>query len=370
MNPAHSSTRESNAGHFRPHGKLQQFVEANPSVPNWFALAGLGLIAWYLAPLTNSPIGLDRGRFVESIGAITGSTVLAEWASWLRAGYHASVPDGLRFYLAPLLNPALYLVVPFLLLLEYLFPADPDQPIFSKPLFQDLLWFAVRLPTDTLIVGTCLSLVQGFYDARLSFLTVTSATQWPAYLQVWGALFLGEFVFWFSHLVRHNVAAFWSFHAVHHSQKQLNFATDDRTHFGDQLISSLVMVIPLLMFQVADLKTVGVIVLYRSLHNRFIHSNLKLNLGWLGWVIASPQFHRVHHSVDPAHADKNFGGFFSIFDYAFGTAYPSRSVYPATGIADAAFPYEDRSSARQLPLNWLRQTIYPFSKLWKRAFPS
>ena len=39
----------------------------------------------------------------------------------------------------------------------------------------------------------------------------------------------------------------------------------------------------------------------------FIHSDAKINLGWLGKFIVSPQNHRVHHSSLKKHYDKNFG---------------------------------------------------------------
>jgi hypothetical protein len=110
--------------------------------------------------------------------------------------------------------------------------------------------------------------------------------------------------------------------------------------------------------------------MYLAIHNRFIHANLKINLGWLGWLLASPQFHRVHHSADAAHRDKNFGRTLSIFDHLFGTAYPSRHVYPETGIADIRFPDEDKVRVRQLPGNWLTQTVYPFVQLFGQRIAS
>jgi sterol desaturase/sphingolipid hydroxylase (fatty acid hydroxylase superfamily) len=78
------------------------------------------------------------------------------------------------------------------------------------------------------------------------------------------------------------------------------------------------------------------------MHNRFIHANIKTNLGLFGWVFTSPQFHRVHHSSDPVHAYKNFGVYFSIFDWLFRTGCLDRNVYPETGISDDRFPTEDK----------------------------
>jgi sterol desaturase/sphingolipid hydroxylase (fatty acid hydroxylase superfamily) len=157
--------------------------------------------------------------------------------------------------------------------------------------------------------------------------------------------------------------------AGRYSQKELNIFTDDRGHFVDRLASELLMFVPFLVFQVPDLYAVAVIGLYRSIHNRFVHANVMIDLGWIGWFLVSPEFHRVHHSVNPADADKNFGVLLSVFDHLFGTAHQSQDIYPATGIADARFPTEDRVRVTQLPMNWIMQTIYPFSQLLDRLTP-
>jgi sterol desaturase/sphingolipid hydroxylase (fatty acid hydroxylase superfamily) len=123
------------------------------------------------------------------------------------------------------------------------------------------------------------------------------------------------------------------------------------------------------MFQAPGLYAVAIFGVYKAIHSRFVHSNAKINLGWLGWVVVSPQFHRVHHSVDPAHADKNFAGVFSIFDYLFGTAHPSRDAYPETGIDDVRFPTEDKARVLRLPENWLKQIVFPFVQCYQRLVP-
>jgi len=41
----------------------------------------------------------------------------------------------------------------------------------------------------------------------------------------------------------------------------------------------------------------------------------------LRYVIASPTFHRWHHSNEPEAIDKNFAGLFAFIDLAFGTFY-------------------------------------------------
>jgi sterol desaturase/sphingolipid hydroxylase (fatty acid hydroxylase superfamily) len=64
------------------------------------------------------------------------------------------------------------------------------------------------------------------------------------------------------------------------------------------------------------------------------HANVRVNFGPLTPVIAGPQWHRIHHSVEPDHRDKNFAAFFPFIDRVFGTYHrPGPNEYPATGLA-------------------------------------
>lgn len=344
-----------------------RFTESHPAVPNIIAVTGLASILFLLAPTTAIVDKSGHGHLVDSLAVVFKSEPLIEQATNLRAAYHSWVPAEFRDWAFQLYgNLALYFIVPFILLLEYLFPCNPSQPLIGRAFLQDAIWFAASEPTNILVLGAVSHFLHSLYDDHLTFLTISSVTAWPAYLQVISALLLGEFLHWFSHVTRHKVSTLWLFHEVHHSQKEMNLFTEDRNHVVDKLVVSLLKFVPFYIFQVPDLYAVAVIGLYISIHSRFVHANVKIDLGWLGWLLASPQFHRVHHSTDPAHLDKNFGGVLSIFDHLFGTAYPSRDIYPETGITDARFPTEDKIRGSQLPINWLIQTIYPFVQLFER----
>ena len=52
------------------------------------------------------------------------------------------------------------------------------------------------------------------------------------------------------------------------------------------------------------------------LHGLLLHTQVPLR-----YVIASPTFHRWHHSNEPEAIDKNFAGLFAFIDLAFGTFY-------------------------------------------------
>jgi hypothetical protein len=53
------------------------------------------------------------------------------------------------------------------------------------------------------------------------------------------------------------------------------------------------------------------------------------------WVIVSPQYHQIHHSMDEEHRDLNFS-VCPIWDHLFGTWYAGSRVPSAYGIPDQA----------------------------------
>lgn len=343
-----------------------RFTAAYPAIPNIIAITGLAWICFSLAPIISEPEQQGQGHFVETVKTIFKSESLSYVATSLRTTYHSWFPDEIRIWVSDLFgNITLYLVIPFLLILEYLFPCKSSQPIIGKGLIQDVIWFAASVPAKILVLGAISQFLLTLYNSYLGFLTIGSATAWPAYLQIITAILVGEFLFWFHHFARHKIRILWLFHAVHHSQKELNVFTEDRNHIIDKFVGPVLTFIPFYMFQVPNLYAVAVVGLYISIHSRFVHANVKINLGWLGWIFTSPQFHRVHHSCEVQHLDKNFGGFISLFDHLFGTACPSRTAYPETGIEDSRFPTEDKVRVWQLPQNWLVQVLYPFVKLFE-----
>lgn len=65
----------------------------------------------------------------------------------------------------------------------------------------------------------------------------------------------------------------------------------------------------------------------------FVHMNIPVGFGRLWWLATSPQWHRIHHSIQPEHRDKNFAFYFPLLDVVFGTAYvPRPGEFPPTGV--------------------------------------
>lgn len=155
-------------------------------------------------------------------------------------------------------------------------------------------------------------------------------------------------------------------HAVHHSQRELNLFTDFRVHVCERAINSIFVFIPLFMFQVS-MPTDYYIALILGWYRTIYHANIRTNYGPLKYILVTPQFHRLHHSIERRHANSNFGVHFTIWDRLFGTHWNSYDQYPDTGIDDGRFPFEQRSRGIAVVRNWMAQTAYPFVELFRRA---
>src|SRR5438477_457767 len=65
-----------------------------------------------------------------------------------------------------------------------------------------------------------------------------------------------------------------------------------------------------------------------------LHANVRWTFGPLRYMLASPTFHRWHHTSEDAGLDKNFAGLFPIWDLMFGTFYLPRTQPTRFGVSD------------------------------------
>lgn len=123
------------------------------------------------------------------------------------------------------------------------------------------------------------------------------------------------------HRIMHN-KIFWSLHAFHHSATEFTILTTYRTHFLQKIVS---VVLDTFLFIIFNVPTIQFFYLraLQDIQQILQHSNVNWNWGWIGrWVFVSPNAHKIHHSTNPMHFDKNYGNFLIIWDRIFGTYAP------------------------------------------------
>jgi sterol desaturase/sphingolipid hydroxylase (fatty acid hydroxylase superfamily) len=149
------------------------------------------------------------------------------------------------------------------------------------------------------------------------------------------AAYLGDLVYYWCHRLQHRF--FWRFHAVHHSVREMSGLTAYH-HVSEQLFQFALYSAPLSLL-IDSPYAVPVFGSLLALQGNYLHSPIRLNFGPLGRYFVDNRFHRIHHSLQPEHYDKNFGLFTTLWDVVFGTAYfPAKDEWPLTGVADVPEP--------------------------------
>lgn len=162
---------------------------------------------------------------------------------------------------------------------------------------------------------------------------------WLATLPLWlqGLMYLvgADFVLYWIHRAFHR-GMLWKYHAVHHAPVDVDWISASRWHPVNLMLGTAAVDIAWFLAGLSP-ETMIVIGPFNIITSCMVHANLNWTFGPLRYVFASPVFHRWHHEVSVT--DKNFASTFSLWDFAFGTAYMPRGVMPQTyGIDDAAMP--------------------------------
>jgi sterol desaturase/sphingolipid hydroxylase (fatty acid hydroxylase superfamily) len=173
----------------------------------------------------------------------------------------------------------------------------------------------------------------------------------PLWVQAAIFLILSDFMLYWTHRMFHG-GGFWKYHAIHHSSEDLDWISAARFHPVNLFLGSVAVDVILLLAGISPniMLWVGP---FTTFHSAFVHANLNWTLGPLRYVIATPVFHRWHHTSLEEGGNTNFAGTFPVWDVLFGTFRMPDGVLPDHyGADDAAMPSEISG-----------QLAYPFRQL-------
>jgi sterol desaturase/sphingolipid hydroxylase (fatty acid hydroxylase superfamily) len=170
-------------------------------------------------------------------------------------------------------------------------------------------------------------------------------------LQFLALILIADFLAYWRHRMEHS-RWWWPVHKVHHAPRELH-AANDIGHPLQALFSFVWITVPMSLFNVSGPGVPLTLALTVTFLSMYIHSPIDFHFGPLRRLIVDNRFHRIHHSLEPRHFDKNFGICFSAWDYLFGTAYEPKQEWPAVGLADVPAP----RSVRDYLLLPLRQPV-------------
>jgi sterol desaturase/sphingolipid hydroxylase (fatty acid hydroxylase superfamily) len=144
-----------------------------------------------------------------------------------------------------------------------------------------------------------------------------------------------SFIAYWQHRLLHT-RWFWQLHRFHHAAPDLNIFTGFRDNPAAALLNVPLALQSLLILKMPDASLFAAFFLTNQVIATLQHSQLPWSLGWVGrWVIASPQNHQFHHSIDEEHRDRNFSNC-PMWDHLFGTWYGGPNAPSGFGIPDQA----------------------------------
>ncbi len=240
--------------------------------------------------------------------------------------------------------------------LEYLIPIHEKSRNLRQGWWTDLLHFF--LSGIPIRIGLAIVIIASAeLGAALVPLTWSAAIQSiPLWLQVPLAIVIGDLGFYIAHRAMHASPALWHFHAVHHSSEELDWLAAYRVHPVDQVLVKGASLVPIfaLGFSGAAIAIASLIYQWQAL---LIHSNVRVPLGPLKFLVAGPEFHHWHHANEREAYDKNFAGQLPIWDILFRTAHLPGRMPGRYGADD------------QVPAGYFAQLAYPFRRLMPKRQP-
>ena len=239
--------------------------------------------------------------------------------------------------------------------LERLFPSVRAQPLWRRDSNVDVLyWLFTPLVTRTVlrIVGfACVAVVFAALDRQVAprltegFGPVATQPLWLLSIEV---LLLGDLIGYWTHRWFHR-RRLWKFHAVHHSSTRLDWLSALRVHPVNDVVSKLMPAV-LLACLGFPLQVLAGYVALLTFYTILLHANLDWSYGPLRYVVASPLFHRWHHTTEEQGLNKNFAPLFPFVDLLFGSFFmPKRER-----------PERFGTNTVEVPASFVAQLLFPF----------
>ncbi|HEY3064872.1 MAG TPA: sterol desaturase family protein [Methylomirabilota bacterium] len=200
----------------------------------------------------------------------------------------------------------------------------------ARPLRARVQTRGERLPTNVAMMAIASVMVRGFViPVSVLLATMVTTRSWglvplldlPAPAAAGIAFIAADYATWLWHRLNHQIPFLWRFHAVHHTDLDLDVTTAFRFHAGELALSlgfrALAIVVLglgpalLLVYEIAmDAATA------------FHHSNLRLPVALerpLSLLVVTPRMHAIHHSIVEREATANWSVVFSWWDRLHGT---------------------------------------------------
>jgi sterol desaturase/sphingolipid hydroxylase (fatty acid hydroxylase superfamily) len=194
----------------------------------------------------------------------------------------------------------------FLSLMEVLIPYDPSFHPTKKEWLRDGIYLVITM------VGGGLAVLAMYAIVRIFSPPTSSMALWQEILVGVLASSLGSYLF---HRLTHVHPWLWLVHGVHHVEGKVNVGNNGVNHVLDVFGRRVLAQMPLICLGLSE-PSIFVVAIFSTMQGYFVHANIDVRLGWLNYVVATPEQHRLHHSRDLGEAG-NYGSDIPLWDLLF-----------------------------------------------------
>ncbi len=228
--------------------------------------------------------------------------------------------------------------------LERLWPAR-RQPWLRPELFTDLCFYLGQAFCFGPLAEAALTRLHPVLELGAGVRAAVGAQ--PLWLQAVEVVLLSDLCVYAFHRASHASPLLWRFHRVHHTSTTLDWLAAHREHPVDGLLTQLAINLPAISLGF-PLRLLVPLAVFRGLWAIYIHSNARLPLGPLRYLLGAPELHHWHHALHPERV-QNFANLAPWTDLLFGTfQLPKGEETYALGVPEPT------------PSSWLGQLLSPF----------
>ena len=158
-------------------------------------------------------------------------------------------------------------------------------------------------------------------ERHWGLLNYISAPPWIALIV---SIVVIDFIQWACHWTMHHSQFVWRIHRVHHSDEVIDTSTAFRFHPAETLYRFLAQAIAILIIGIPPIAVVVSAALFLAV-NVWEHANVETPrvLRLLSGIFVTPDFHRIHHSLEACHQRSNLGTLLTVWDRVFGSYIPA-----------------------------------------------
>ncbi len=216
---------------------------------------------------------------------------------------------------------ALSTALSFLFLALVFIPLEKAFPAWRQKTFRpawctNLAFFAGQYFLWTALVVYLLTRFQGWLGGYVpgGFRAHVAAQPW--WLQAAEVIVLSDLLIYWGHRLQHRLDFLWRFHAVHYSAEHLDWLAAHREHPLDTIYTMGLINLPAFLLGF-PLQTIAGFLAFRGLWAIYIHSNVRLPIGPVRWLLGAPELHHWHHAR--TRFAGNYANISPLMDLLFGT---------------------------------------------------